>query len=277
MKKTLKLLPLLLAVMLTIACKNYGKRVAIEGTKGEIYYKGPGVTESDAKKVGEYLKKIDFFTNDKATTAQILKKDDAFTVRFVYDKNFYDKTPAAENSFKIIGADMSKNIFDGKKVNISLADSLLVDFKTIPFDASASETTASTTNTSGSSSLGSNNSGLSSESGANTLEGYEHEKIGNIVFYWKDIAATDEKVVSDYVVKNGAFVATNEVNIITNKEGDRYIVRFPVGDSYSDSDTNMQNALEKVAQQIKDNVFANQHYSFIVTDTKLNKLKSWDF
>ena len=60
MKKIM--LSLLVVVALT-ACSNHGKKVKIEGTKAEVYYKGDGVTEDDAKKTGEFLKSVSLFNS----------------------------------------------------------------------------------------------------------------------------------------------------------------------------------------------------------------------
>ncbi len=57
------LLPLILSLTgmfgLT-TCDNYGKKIDVAGTRGEVYYKG-GATESDARKLGDFLKKMAFW------------------------------------------------------------------------------------------------------------------------------------------------------------------------------------------------------------------------
>ena len=44
-----KILPVLAVVLVLSACQNHGKKIKIEGTQSELYYKGDGVTEDDAK------------------------------------------------------------------------------------------------------------------------------------------------------------------------------------------------------------------------------------
>src|SRR4051812_31666196 len=115
------------------ACTNYGKKVKIDGTKGEVYYKG-GATEDDAKKVGNFLKENGFINNETVSSMQVVKDGDRYIVRFVYNKDYYNKTAGLDNVFKVYAAKMSKELFDGKKVDIALADKYFKDFKKIPYD-----------------------------------------------------------------------------------------------------------------------------------------------
>ena len=126
---------LLAAVALT-SCSNYGKKVNIEGTKGEVYFKGDGVTEADSKKLGEYLKNvIHYFSDDKALTVQLMKaKDEGYDIRFVVDEKKLNASPEALQFFEQIGPAMSIDLYDNKAVNVFLTDTHLNDFKSIPFD-----------------------------------------------------------------------------------------------------------------------------------------------
>ena len=119
MKKII--LSLLVVVALT-ACSNHGKKVKIEGTKGEVFYKGDGVTEDDAKKTGAFLKDQGFFSSEKGASVQVTKEGEEYTMRFVYDKDVYDTLKKVDALFKLVGATASKEVFGGKKVNIALAN-----------------------------------------------------------------------------------------------------------------------------------------------------------
>jgi hypothetical protein len=129
------ILSLLVAVSLA-ACTDYGKKVTIEGTKGEVYYKGNGVTEADAKKVCTYLKDvIKYFDADKRQSVQLTKsKGDGYDVRFVVDEKKLKESPKAADAFAQIGAAMSVDLFDNKPVNVFLTDTHFKDLKSIPFD-----------------------------------------------------------------------------------------------------------------------------------------------
>jgi hypothetical protein len=278
MKAVLRMLPLLLAVTAFTSCANYGKKVKIEGTKGEVYYEGEGVTESDAKKLGEFLKKEKFYTNEKKASTQISKIGDRYIVRFVYDKAFYEKTPDVEKVFKAYTNEISKIVFGGSKVDITLADNTMKDFKSIPYDETMAQAESKkpaadnnnlvTTNTNNSNDLNTTTT---------SLEDYDSDEAGGVKFFWKDITDDESKTIADYIVKNGSFYTTQgNVNIIMEKQGDRYIIKFPVADSYLEDQTTLD-LLKTVSQQIKDNVFANVAYSFIMTDTNLKNIRSWDY
>ena len=60
------------------------------------------------------------------------------------------------------------------------------------------------------------------------------------------------------------------------KEDGRYILRFPMIAS-AITDPAYISELNKVTKQIKDNVFANEPFSFYVTDEEMTTVKSWDY
>lgn len=118
------------------ACTNYGKKVTIEGTKGEVYYKGDGVTKEDAEKLGNYLKKdIPYFDNERRKSIQLMKaKDGGYDIHFAVDQKKLEETPDAIEAFTQIGAALSIDVYNNQPVNIFLTDSKFKDFKSIPFD-----------------------------------------------------------------------------------------------------------------------------------------------
>jgi hypothetical protein len=177
----------------------------------------------------------------------------------VYDKNVYDTLKGIEDLFKEVGINASKQLFDGKKVNIALANSSFKDYKTIPYDeamAKAMETPAATEKI------------VSKTS-------FEHESAGGVNFYWKGISDEESKTIADYIVQNGSF-GGGSAEIYMTKSGDRFILRFPVIES-ARNDAEYVATLEKVTQQIKDNLFANLPYSFYMTDENMNTVKAWDY
>ena len=259
MKKII--LSLLVVVALT-ACTNYGKKIKVEGTKAEIYYKGDGVTEEDAKKTGEFLKEASLFDSGKEASIQITKEGEVYTIRLVYDKAVADTLKGIEDVFKIMGAQASKDVFGGKKVNIVLANKSFKDYKTIPYDeAVAKSLEALATPTEGETVL--------------TKSDFEHDSAGDVDFYWKGISDDESKTIADYIVKNGSF-SGGTVELFMTKEGDRFMIRFPVLEA-SRTDPALIAGLEKISKQIKDNVFADVPFSFYMTDERLNSVKAWDY
>ena len=116
---------------------DYGKKVTIEGSKGEVYYKGDGVTEADAKKLGEYLTTIvHYFKAENPSSVQLTKaKDEGYDIRLAVDENkLNDFTQANEVYAKNLGALLSIDLYDNKPVNIFITDIHFKESKSIPFD-----------------------------------------------------------------------------------------------------------------------------------------------
>lgn len=266
MKKTFQpfSIILLLSVLTLIACNNYGKKIPVSGTKAEVYYKGEGVTEADARKAGDFFKKTGFVSNEKEASIQLTKVGERYLVRFVYSKDYYEKNKTLEDVFKKYGAQMSKEIFDGQKVDIALADKHFEDFKSIPFDEASAKTLEEPK--------------IEPKDEGEALLGkddFEHDKAGGVDFYWKGVSDKESKTIADYIVQNGSF-AGGTAEIYITKDGDRYILRFPVRPEYR-NDISTINEIEKVSKEIKENVFPNTPYSFQMTDERLMALKSFDY
>jgi hypothetical protein len=261
--KRIMQLPVVLSLFIAtglLSCSDNGKRVKVEGTKGEVFYK-EGVTEEEAKQVGNVLKD-GFLGNDKAASIQVVKDSGAYTVRFVYDQEYYEKNPGFDKDFRAYAARISKEVFDGRKVNVALADNRFRDFKKIPFEEPEEAV----------------ESGLAPAAppaGPIENETYSHETRGDVNFYWKGITDSESKTIIDYIVQNGAF-AGGTAHLYLTKEGDRYLLQFPVKEEYR-NDEGIIAAVEKVSKEIKDNVFATFPFTFQMTDEKLNKLRSFDY
>jgi hypothetical protein len=249
----------LLAAFSLAACSNYGKKIKVEGTKGEVYYKGDGVTESDAKKTGEFLKKQGYFSADKGASVQLRKEADAYVISFVYNKKVYDTLKIADNLFKILGAQASKEVFDGKKVNIALTNDHFKEYKSIPYDEATAKSLEPPV----------------SDAATFNLNGFDHSSAGDVDFYWKGISDEESKTIADYIIKNGSF-SGGTAELYMTKEGDRYIIRFPMIES-ARTDPSALATVETVSKDIKDNMFPNVPFSFFVTDEQLNTVKSWDY
>jgi len=133
--KRITQLPFFIFILFTIglvSCSDYGKKVKIEGTKSEVFYKD-GVSEDEAKQVGDILKG-DFLGNEKRASIQVVKENGEYTVRFVYDKDYYEKNPGFDKAFREYAVKISKEVFGGKKVNVALSNDHFKDYKKIPFE-----------------------------------------------------------------------------------------------------------------------------------------------
>ena len=252
MKKII--LALLISATL-FSCKNNGKKIKVEGTNAEVYYK-EGVTENEAKNTGAFLKR-EFIQDNKAASMQVTKEGEVYTLRFVYEKSFYDTLKNADNLFKLMGAKASKEVFGGKKVTIALADEYFKDFKVLPFDEAIAKLL--------------DEPALTPES----LGYYDHDEAAGVKFFWKDMTDTESKTIADYIAKNGAF-AGGQSEIYMSKENNRYIIKFPML-AEALADPSYISQVDKVSKEIKENVFADQPYSFVVTDQQLKTAKTWDY
>ncbi|MDZ4794988.1 MAG: hypothetical protein SGI83_11970 [Bacteroidota bacterium] len=254
-----KIAYIILAAVSLTACSNFGKKVEVPGTKAEVFYKGDGVTEEDAKKTGEFLKES-FFSADKKASVQLTREGEEYTIRFVYDKTVFDTLKGIEDIFKEVGIKASKQLFDGKKVNIALANSSFKDYKTILYDEAMAKRLEAPPAT---------------DETTISKADFDHDSAGGVDFYWKGISDEESKMIADYIVQNGSFNG-GRAEIYMTKSGDRFTLRFPVIES-ARNDASFVTDLEKVTKQIKDNVFANVPYSFYMTDENMNTVKAWDY
>jgi hypothetical protein len=115
---------LLLCAML--GCKSYGKR--LEFNKDEVYYT-PAVTEDEAKNLGNYLQKIGYFSG-QGYTVQLDKSNDTYQARFVVQKGI-ENNDAALNAFKGLVNQLSKDVFNGGKVEVHICDDKLKTLKVV--------------------------------------------------------------------------------------------------------------------------------------------------
>jgi len=259
--------PIILALLISIAltaCTNYGKKVTMEGTKGEVFYKGEGVNEADAKKLCKYLKDdISYFGSDKKLSVQLMKsKGEGYDIRFVVDEKKLNESPESIVAFGQIGAALSAYLYNDKPVNIFLTDDHFKTIKSIPFDEAKVKALKEPAPV--------------KDDFVFDKGDFDHDEAGGINFYWtKDISDEESKTIADYIVKNGAF-AGGSSEIYMTKDNDRIILRFPVMES-ARTDEDYLAKVEKVTKEIKDNVFANASFSFYVTDENLHTVKSWDY
>jgi hypothetical protein len=241
------------------SCADHGKRIQVEGTETEIYYKGDGVTESDAKKTADLLKARFIKSNDKKASIQITNDKDVYTIRFVYDEEIYKTLKNVDNEFKALAVAASQQVFNGKKVNIALADDHFKDWKTIPYDENFAK----------SDETGEVNTALQTDN-------FDHERAGDVDFFWsKNIPDEEAKRIADYIVMKGDFSGGNSELIITNENG-KTIIRFTVKNELANDPQTMA-TIEPVAQDLKEKLFPDAPFSFYVTDQNRNVTKSWDF
>jgi hypothetical protein len=116
-----------IALLRITSCSNYGKMLTFNG--GELYYT-PQVTETEARKLGEYLVKEKFFDGTKKTV-QLAKNNGTYEFRMVVLKDG-EKAPDADKTFTAVAKELSDNVFSGGKVAVHLCDNRLKTLRVIP-------------------------------------------------------------------------------------------------------------------------------------------------
>lgn len=120
----------ILSVTITSCNQNYGKEYKLDKMHN-VYYKGEGATEEQAKKLAEYLKKEDYFQDSIEATVQMIRIKDTFNLNFVVDQtkliaDYGDK-------YLLFGGYISKNVFNNAPVTMQLTDYKLNPFKNLGY------------------------------------------------------------------------------------------------------------------------------------------------
>jgi hypothetical protein len=129
MRKFISLL--VITSIILLGCNSYGEKYSVND-KSEVYYKGDGVTADDAKRLGDFLLKNNYFDSATEKSVQLTRTVDTFNVKFVVDKEKVTSTENAEMLFTIMGMAISSDVFSGKPVKVILADTRMEGFKEIP-------------------------------------------------------------------------------------------------------------------------------------------------
>ncbi len=118
---------LLLAAAATLSScnffNNYGKKVAFG--ESEVYYKGDGVTEADAKKLGDYLIESKILDKKSHKSVQLTNDGEDYIAHFVVDEKAF--TDAVRLYWWKLQFDLGKEVFGGQPVRIALASDELKD------------------------------------------------------------------------------------------------------------------------------------------------------
>jgi len=124
--KMKKLLPLL-SIFLFFSCSELGEKLTFDGT--EVYY-NDGVTIEQAQKLGEYLIESKF-TDGSEKSVQLVKDDTTGNLifRMIINKTV-DKNDVM---FKDFAQSISKDIFNGKPVDMHLCDNKFKTLKVLLF------------------------------------------------------------------------------------------------------------------------------------------------
>lgn len=126
-KLKMKKLLTLLSIFLFFSCTEYGEKLTFNGT--DVYY-NDGVTVEQAQKLGEYLIESKF--TDGTEKAVQLAKDET-TGNLVFRMIVNNDIDKSNDMFKIFAQALSKDVFNGKPVDMHLCDNKFKTLKVFSF------------------------------------------------------------------------------------------------------------------------------------------------
>ncbi len=128
----MKILLLIFTLSMSLmACEQYGGygEKLTYFKKGELYFTKT-VTKDEAQKLGEFLVKEGFFSEDATVSVQLNKEGETYQFRMATMESARDK-PETIEIMKAAAQEMSADVFDGKKVVVHLCDEYFTTLKII--------------------------------------------------------------------------------------------------------------------------------------------------
>jgi hypothetical protein len=248
-----------LSLLALMSCSgNYGKKVTFPGHKGEVYYKGDSVTEADAKATGKFLEDQNFFLkDDKKRSVQILKAGGRVQVRFVVNDKALAETKNADDIFAAMGANLSKEVFNGKPVDMIYTDDTFKDKKIITYRPEILES-----------------EGIRLAKELKLLKKIDWND--NTLYYSSNIKENDINDLSKYFIDQNFFTTTSNSDIIVSQAEDGSVhLKFPIKNNFNTPE-GMQK-IEDFAKQLKADVFKNTSMDFEVLDENMKLVKTFTY
>lgn len=123
----------------------YGKKVTINDNL-EVFMKGDGVTEDDAKKLGNYFAET-WKENKNDKSFQLSKDAAGYVVKMVVDEDKLKADSTLDLSFMAIQTLLETEVFKGSKVKLVLTNNKFKEIKSFDGNSSSQNTNTDTTNT----------------------------------------------------------------------------------------------------------------------------------
>jgi uncharacterized protein (DUF2267 family) len=122
-----------LTTLKVVLADNIGEDFGTElkfGENNQLYYT-TNVKEEEAKALGDYLVKQEFFVEDgNNRSAQLNKNGSTYEFRIVV-KTGLDQDQDTIDTMKVVAADLSENVFGGETVDIHLCDDTLETLRVV--------------------------------------------------------------------------------------------------------------------------------------------------
>lgn len=236
----------LVAVISLSSCTNYGKKV--KSSNIEVYYKD-GISEETAQKTADYIYTLDTQeeTKNNKKSFQLNKDGDTINCKMVVNEDKYKDIPMA--TFQRIGYMISKNVFDGKPVNLILTNN---KFKTI--------TTAYFTKM--------------DDAGGESGYG-ERVTSGNIeVFVAKGADMTDGEMLAKFLDRD---MQPSSMISFQIQKGDNATNIVRMVSSEEKVAGLSDEAVTKLMAKISETIYGNTDIIFEFTDSKFTTIKSYNY
>lgn len=243
--------------LLLISCNQFGSEVKIKNNS--VYYKN--VSEGQARKLGDYLYNIGYFSDSNDISVQVSKPKDTIELRFVVDQK--KVTADMDEQYLMIVSDLSDSVFDKAPIIVFLADTGMKDIKRVGVakGGSAQTNDSDATNAEVEALL------KSTEEAAAALGSNVKESKGNKLYFDNNVEADRVTALVSYLTEGGYF-ETNAGHIaVITKKGNAYIFKEAFTDEQI-NDKATTDALEDVATEIKQALFNKDQFSFEVCNLK---------
>jgi hypothetical protein len=126
--KILQAAALLITVFIFSGCTDFGEKYTYDKNH-HVYYKGDGVTETQAKGLAGYLKNAGYYIDGHDADVQITKTKDTVNLNFVVDNS--KVTPEIEQGFLSFCAGTSKEVFSNAPVTVHFCNTTFKEIKNL--------------------------------------------------------------------------------------------------------------------------------------------------
>lgn len=137
-QKASYLLPVIIGILIsasliaTIIYAQYIPEKKLDYSGNQLFYT-ESVTESQAKKLGDYLKVQGFFKDDSKTDVKVDKQEDTFIFSMIIKGEYLNNEEVLTN-MKLVSEELSAYVFENNKVEVDLCNNRFKVLKAINAD-----------------------------------------------------------------------------------------------------------------------------------------------
>lgn len=230
-----------------------GKKYALD-KKHNVYYKGDGLTETNAKDLAQNLKEQEYFSGDEEGSVQITKTaatKDTINLNFVVDQT--KVTPEIERAFLAIGAAIPKKVFNGAPINVYLVDTKIENPKNLGYVKPTEDAALITP------SVESSPQQSIADPAAQLAPKYK-EVIAENKIYYSDAATDKLDVMTNYLSNAGFFKPGNKLSVVFDKNDKGYFLMIPFAEKYLNDQAFLEN-VKQMGEEIQGKFFPNDQFT----------------